>query len=432
MDWHQQLSRYKDEYGPGVLPRVLLWRVPPVSLRGTGKFPPLSAHVSTISAIVNLYPGNLAPKLVYYPDVEAPYASLWASTSAEKAEITADPTLAVHQYLPKDIETWNVALKAAGLAPFSELILEVAGAPLAPAVGGDLVSPTMLMLRENVLLEGIALSLTPDFSVTGGRCKSNIADDCSLFVGNRTGGAEWPAGTYYTQMYNIYEELTSSVKPQNTSVVKTDVTPWAVTSPGSRCDVIKAEAACASSCCEWSNDGHVCQPRVNSSHIYNFGSRTLCLLPDPGLCVSNSIGGCQPQVGGSIYTKEYSPTAAADVVAGILAQRIGTRCHNGGSGIEVLNATTFWQTFTLIFSYEPWSAPGPPLYLMGNPDYTYDNSMWSEFIFSFKRSLAKKLASEYPTTLCQDLAATVEDMAQVGVYWARGAIAAWNQTKSNN
>jgi len=133
-------------------------------------------------------------------------------------------------------------------------------------------------------------------------------------------------------------------------------------------------------------------------------------------------------VGGSIYSTAYTPTQAAQIVSTIFAQRIGTRCHPGGRGIEALNATTFWQTFTVIFSYEKWSAPGPPLYLMGNPDHTYTNAMWSEFVFSFKHSLQQKLATYENGSLCKELSETVLGDMTVGVYWARKAIEAWNIT----
>ena len=126
-----------------MLPSTLLWRIPPTTLRGTGKWPSLRDHVSCISKIVRLYPGSLAPRLVYYPDIEAAYASLWGPLAK------AEPTTAVTQYMPLDFAMWNNALRLAGVAPFPEIILEVDQAPIAKPVPPALVSKTMLQLRRH-------------------------------------------------------------------------------------------------------------------------------------------------------------------------------------------------------------------------------------------------------------------------------------------
>jgi len=292
-DWYGQLRRYKEIYGPGILPSTLLWRVPPASLRGTGKWPPLSAHVECIKQIVALYAGSLAPRLVYYPDVEAAYASLWGTTPEEVASLTANPPSAVYDSIPRDFTVWNHALEAAGVTGgFPEFILELDQAPLEKPLPPALVSDTMIRLREHPALKKTALSLTPDFSVTGGRCKMDIADDCSLFVGNRSQGGEgggvpgWPAGTYYSQLYNIYEELTQSVKPINHSVVLTDVTPWAEKSPGAGCEAHKTATVCVEKrpCCEWSRDGGVCQPRTTPLPNGKLPSSCILLTPTPPHC----------------------------------------------------------------------------------------------------------------------------------------------------
>lgn len=223
----------------------------------------------------------------------------------------------------------------------------------------------------------IAVSLTPDFSVTGGRCKKNTQDDCSMIVGDRTTSGGKPAGGYYVQMYNIYQEAALTQ-----GSVLTDVTPWSASSPAANCSKATEAGACPASCCEWKFER--CMPRYPHRGVG-------CIRPDPGLCTGDVPSGCNPPPGGSLYDTKYTPKQAAKSVASIFAQRIGTRCHAGGASIETLNATTFWQTFRIIFSYEPWSAPGPPLYLMGNPARPYDNLMWSTFVANFKAYLSLNL-----------------------------------------
>lgn len=63
------------------------------------------------------------------------------------------------------------------------------------------------------------------------------------------------------------------------------------------------------------------------------------------------------------------------------------RCGAGGDQIEALDGVSFWRVFKIIFSYEQFSSLGPPMALMGNPDYTYDNKMWSLFLTTFKAAL---------------------------------------------
>ena len=48
--WLGQLRQYRDQWGVGLLPATILWRVPPTSIRGTGKFPPLDDHITCIKA----------------------------------------------------------------------------------------------------------------------------------------------------------------------------------------------------------------------------------------------------------------------------------------------------------------------------------------------------------------------------------------------
>ena len=86
----------------------------------------------------------------------------------------------------------------------------------------------------------------------------------------------------------------------------------------------------------------------------------------------------------------------------------------GAAAIESLDAVTFWKTFPIIFSYEPWFEPGPPLYLMGNPQYMYNNHMWSEFVSEFKSDLSARLSQADHTTLCYRLSPTVQSHLQIG------------------
>eukprot|EP00658_Telonema_sp_P-2_P068991 TRINITY_DN5803_c0_g2_i2.p1 TRINITY_DN5803_c0_g2~~TRINITY_DN5803_c0_g2_i2.p1 ORF type:complete len:229 (-),score=41.90 TRINITY_DN5803_c0_g2_i2:338-1024(-) len=180
----------------------------------------------------------------------------------------------------------------------------------------------------------------------------------------------------------------------------------------------------SSSCCEWVGLDHRCAPVT-----WDKPTIQACLIPDPGLCRGNELDGCFPPVGGSVYTRKFRPAQAARHVAKIFGERVLTRCRPGGSAIESLDKHSFWETFPAIFSYEPWSDAGPPLYLMGNPTYTYTNAMWSDFISTFKSALKRELSAGSPGSLCAELAETVEHELQIGVYWARQAIAAWNQTK---
>jgi len=412
-DWIKQLRNYGQNYGPKSLPRTLLWRVAPPALRDdpSNNFPSMLQNIQAIRAIRQLYSESKAkgPKFVYYPDVETQYADLWGTTLGEKKRLRKDPTLAVSIFVPRDLARWHLHEII-----FNEVIIEEFGAPISAAATGTLVSATMLALRRSPLMAGLGLSLTPDFSVLGGRCKSNVQDDCALLVGNRTGISPYPSGAFYTQAYNIYTE-------NNGAVVLTDVTPWSSTSKAQACGTITEPSGCVSSCCEWVGDDNRCVPIT-----WDNSTLTACLIPDPGLCAQNRLEGCSPRVGSSIYSQHYSAAQAAQAVATIFIERVLSRCHPGGAAIEVLDSHTFWHTFPAIFSYEPWSAPGPPLYLMGNPTYTYTNSMWSQFISSFKSGVKRGLSGAHG--LCGDLSDTAENEIQIGVYWARQAMRAWNQT----
>eukprot|EP00656_Telonema_subtile_P012642 TRINITY_DN16375_c0_g1_i2.p1 TRINITY_DN16375_c0_g1~~TRINITY_DN16375_c0_g1_i2.p1 ORF type:complete len:427 (+),score=48.65 TRINITY_DN16375_c0_g1_i2:83-1363(+) len=363
-DWIWQLTNYAENYGAKALPKTLLWRIAPPALRDdpNTNFPTLQENLDAIQSLRQLYAraGAHAPRFVYYPDIETDYADLWATSTAEQEAIHRDPTSAVSKYLPKDIQRWHKQGHV-----FDEILLEQFAAPLTPPATGTLVSPTMIKLRESHVISKCGLSLTPDFSVLGGRCRRNVADDCALLVGNRSGESKYPAGAFYTQTYNIYTSNTGS----NTTL--TDVTPWSPASKAQECGVITDPTNCKSSCCVWVGDDNRCVPVTwegNSSLHY-------CLIPAKGLCGGDQYTGCNPEVGGSIYTARYTAAQAATRVATIFSERILSRCHPGGGEIESLDLHTFWKAFPAIFSYEPWSAPGPPLYLMGNPTYTYTLSL---------------------------------------------------------
>ena len=47
-----------------------------------------------------------------------------------------------------------------------------------------------------------------------------------------------------------------------------------------------------------------------------------------------------------------------------------TLCFSRGSFLSV----------SQIFSYEKWSAAGPPQYLLGNPNFKYNPMMWAEYV----------------------------------------------------
>ena len=40
----------------------------------------------------------------------------------------------------------------------------------------------------------------------------------------------------------------------------------------------------------------------------------------------------------------------------------------------------FFLSVSQIFSYEKWSAAGPPQYLLGNPNFKYTPMMWAEYV----------------------------------------------------
>lgn len=416
-----QLRRLKNRYGLSKLPKTLLWRIAPPAIRGDNNHPSVNDNLQALQQIASLYPANAGPKMVFYPDVESEEAdaAMWGTNTQEKAAINADPTKAVTEYMPRDLAIWNAACKAASIPPFTELILEVQGAPMAPKQGGT--SPTLVALRDNPLLKGIVLSLTPDFSVLEGRCKTNLADDCSLIT-NYTGVS---AGSFYAQIYNLY------TPNDGQNQVLTDVTPWGPASAGANClRTNEDQKACkANKCCTWRGEISLnvsirqsCVPNPDIPH---------CFTPETGLCLHDDpISGCAPSVGHSIYSPKYPPSQVGTIVATIVTNRILLRCNPGGAGIEALGPITFWDTFKMIFSYEPWSTSGAPLYLMGNPGNLYDNTMWTAFLAAFKTQIKQGLATRSPGSLCHALAGTVDSHMAVGVYWARMALDAWLETPS--
>lgn len=69
-DWVQQLTNYKVSYGAKSLPKTLLWRIAPPSLRNDPKtvFPTLNDNLAAIRTIIQLYQDvQLIPRFVYYP-----------------------------------------------------------------------------------------------------------------------------------------------------------------------------------------------------------------------------------------------------------------------------------------------------------------------------------------------------------------------------
>jgi len=166
-----------------------------------------------------------------------------------------------------------------------------------------------------------------------------------------------------------------------------------------------------------SNEISVCGPKVND---------TSCTLPDTNICGASGTD-CDPHMGKSIYSAYYTPNEAAKQVATIIGDRLLERCRPGGASIESLTSTSVWETFTLIFSYEYWSAPGPPLWLLGNPEKIYNATMWSEFVSEFRIQLAIKLQQQPQLSggLCQTAAHTLPRDIRIGCYWARRALEAW-------
>ena len=267
------------------------------------------------------------------------------------------------------------------------------------------MSPTVMALRSNPLLRNVAVSLTPDFSVMGGKCKTNVQDSCSRVVRNHS----FPLGTFYTQAYNVYT---------TSSPTQTDVTPWDLGSPSASCIKHKTQAACPKTCCAWlrlSPDVTVCGPKVDDAS---------CTRPDPSLCGASGTA-CDPPTGHSVYAATHSPLEAAERLGAIVGNRLLQRCGPGGSSIEALTSSTLWQAFTIVFSYEYWSAPGPPLWLMGNPERVYNSTMWSEFVTEFRHQLAITLQGGAGGDLCSRAAHTLPKDVKFGVYWARRALAAW-------
>ena len=118
-------------------------------------------------------------------------------------------------------------------------------------------------------------------------------------------------------------------------------------------------------------------------------------------------------------------------------RRLLDRCGNpGAAAIERLNSSTLWSTFVMVFSYEKWSSMGPPLYLLGNPNFHIGAPEWAEFVHGFKKSLASSL--QYNVTqnitdspLCMAAAATIQSELKIGIYWARRALEAWGAMPLN-
>jgi hypothetical protein len=423
------------------LPRGIAWRVAAPMFRTnasvTTKFPSLEENVQSIRSLVHLYSSrNQTLHLVYYPDVGIGYTTEWATTDTQRRAVKIDPTIAVHTLMPSDLRVWNSALRAAAkkdggeIVLFDELVFESYGAPIQKPAA---MSPTIIALRANPLLKDVAVSLTPDFSVMGGKCKRNVHDSCNSVVRNPL----YPKGTYYTQAYNIYTTQTTQTK------TLTDVTPWDLSSPSDICVKLKSRDACTmkSTCCSWlvlSKDINVCSPKVTDAQ---------CTYPDNTICGTSGTR-CDPSMGHSIYADTVMPFTAAQHVGQIIGDRLLERCNPGGASIEALTAKTVWETFTIVFSYEYWSAPGPPLWLMGNPQRPYNITMWSEFVTEFRKSLALRLQQQPPvsasvtpgptpvpiittsnvkpsTGLCSRAAKTLTKDVRFGVYWARRALVAW-------
>ena len=439
----EQLPRIFNASNRTLLPATIVWRVVAPQYRGNtsvvapGQYPSLLDNVATIRRLAKLYDAAIPKQtleLVYYPDIEKAYAQYWGVNKAEKRDIKRDPTLAVSRYMPQDLERWNEALVAAAYADrgtvvtFNELVFETYGAPMAPATRSD-QQPTLTLLRANALLAAVRTSLTPDFSVLEGKCREDVADDCYAFV--RPPGLR-PSlyGRYYTQVYNVY---TKTERFKRGDAALTDVTPWdPAASLGADCPTQKSHSACARSgkCCAWSNVPGIdlCYP-VQSSE---------CLVPKPGLCDGDRYDGCDPPPGGTLYDRHTSPTNASIRIGQIVADRLLDRCSNpGATTIELLDSTTLWNTFPMVFSYEKWSAMGPPLYLLGNPNFHIGALEWGEFVHGFKRSLSAALQyngsthSNISSPLCAQAAATIATDLKIGIYWARRALQAWGAEPTN-
>ena len=229
-----------------LLPSSIAWRIAAPNFRTnsttTTKFPSLQDNVHAIRQIALLYDErNQTLRLVYYPDLGIGYTDEWATTPQQHQQVQRDPTVAVHTLMPNDLSSWNTALRSAAgqdggqLVLFDELVFESQGAPIKPPAA---MSPTVLALRANPKLKQVAVSLTPDFSVIGGKCKTNVRDSCSSVVRN----PKYKMGTYYTQAYNVYTTQDPTL---------TDVTPWSSTSPGAACTTHKTKQACHGKCCKW-------------------------------------------------------------------------------------------------------------------------------------------------------------------------------------
>ena len=148
----------------------------------------------------------------------------------------------------------------------------------------------------------------------------------------------------------------------------------------------------------------------------------------------------------------------------------------------------FFLSVSQIFSYEKWSAAGPPQYLLGNPNFKYNPMMWAEYVedkrmengpalvccmwewvcvvcgkcsysneppsnpsplflslsllntpfysryvANFKQGLKDALFGTNGTNttngtvspLCREASRTVWHHLRIGVYWARRALEAW-------
>ena len=234
------------------LPNAIAWRIAAPNFRSNttvkSKFPSLEENVHSIRLLNQIYSKrNQTLKIIYYPDLGIGYTDEWAITAKQHHQVQHDPTIAVHTLMPNDLTRWNNALRHAAkqdggrIILFEELVFEAYGAPIKPP---NALSPTVISLRANPLLKTVAVSLTPDFSVMGGKCKSNVKDSCSTVIRN----PNFPKSTYYTQAYNIYTTQTPTSGP-----TLTDLTPWSENSPSASCIKSKTEKDCnmKSKCCSW-------------------------------------------------------------------------------------------------------------------------------------------------------------------------------------
>ena len=370
-----------------LLPLAVVWRTIAPAYRGNtskiapGQYPSLAQNIAALRSLSRLYAAAVPRqklRLVYYPDIETSYAEFWGLGKQEQNAIKRDKTLAVSMYMPDDFVRWNDALRAAAIADkgdmvlFDEIILETYGAPMKPATHAD-QQPTLTLLRANPLLEGVRLSLTPDFSDLEGKCRDGVKDDCFAFI-RPPGRNASEYGRYYTQIYNIYSQ-TERFKRNNAAL--TDVTPyvhicararalslfhpcsrlylcssfhpplpslsppppldlplslsflhyrfflcvvplsWDVEkSLGGKCATHTTKSKCKNKCCQWSSVPGVdlCFP-VQSKK---------CLVPKKGLCNSDRYEGCNPPPGGSIYDAATSPTNASIHIGEIVADRFVT------------------------------------------------------------------------------------------------------------